>query len=99
MLGPISTSAVALESFSSFKPAFCTWNASGLWIWDDDARCVKQATVQDLVRRYDVVAIEEAHVELADMPTFRKWCAENDVTPYVALSAAPSLTRRGILPT
>ena len=33
------------------------------WIWDDDPRAIRTATVQDLLAAYDVVAIEEAHIE------------------------------------
>ena len=64
----------------------CSWNAGGFWIWDDDSRALKQATVRDLSRKYHVIAIEEAHVEPEDLSLLRLWAREHKLLVFLALS-------------
>jgi hypothetical protein len=62
-------------------------NLSGWWATEDATRTLKLALTLDLLKRADILCIQEAHVEPEDIPFVESWARRNGLRVFFGLSA------------
>ena len=74
---------------NSLPLSIVSWNAAGFWISPNQGRGLRLKTARQILARYDLLLVQEAHIEREDLRLFRQQADDEGWKVFVGLTPLP----------